>query len=140
MPSKPSTEIVAYDPELFPALLDQDPREATARFARRFMIAESLDDLFNVLEGNTSQAMVGRTIEIKAVAWVPYEADIGVIPNAICQAVDTATGEILEFATTSSALTMFIRRAELIGEIPFEAKIAAKKTRSGQTALNFERI
>jgi hypothetical protein len=35
---------------------------------------------------------------------------------------------------------MFIRRAELIGAIPFDAKIVGKKTANGQTALNFERL
>ena len=64
----------------------------------------------------------------------------GVVPLAICQAVDLTTGEETEFATTGGVLTMFIRRAELIGAIPFDAKIVGKKTASGQTALNFERL
>ena len=62
------------------------------------------------------------------------------IPLAICQAVDLTTGEETEFATTAGVLTMFIRRAELIGAIPFDAKIVGKKTANGQTALNFERV
>lgn len=139
MSTTESTELVAYDQTLFPTLLDQDPEAVQLRFAKRFMAAESIDDLFGVLEGNSSKDMVGRTVEIHGVAWAPYESDRGVIPLAIAEAVDVKTGEVLEFATTSAALTMFIRRAEIIGKIPFTAKIAAKKTRSGQTALNFER-
>lgn len=134
-----SVDLVAYDPALFPALLEQDPLAVTARFAERFARAETLEDLFNVLEGNTSKDLIGHTLEVQAVSWVPFESDRGVIPNAICTAVDTATGELFEFATTSSVLTMFIRRAELVGALPFTARIAGKKTRSGQTALNFER-
>lgn len=135
-----STEVVSYDPGLFPDLLDQDPQAVTARFAQRFLQAESLEDLFNVLEGNSSKNMVGRKLEIQAVAWAPYESDRGVIPNAICTAADLETGEVVEFATTSQVLTMFIRRAEMVGALPFQARIAGKKTRSGQTALNFERV
>ena len=134
------TELVAYDQALFPTLLDQDPEAVQLRFAKRFMAAETVDDLFDVLEGNTSKSMVGRRLQVREVAWAPYESDRGVIPLAICTAADLGTGEIVEFATTSAALTMFIRRAEIIGGLPFDAKIAAKKTRSGQTALNFERV
>jgi hypothetical protein len=135
-----STEVVAYDTALFPKLLDQDPAEVSKRFARRFQQAESLDDLFNVLEGNTSKDLVGHTVEITGVAWAPYESDRGIIPLAVCEAVDQHSGEVIEFATTSEMLTLFIRRAEIIGAIPFTARVAGKKTRSGQTALNFERV
>ena len=135
-----STELVAYDQALFPTLLDQDPVAVRERFAARFARAETIEDLFDVLEGNTSKDLVGKRMQVTAVAWAPYESDRGIIPNAICTAADVETGEVFEFATTSEALTMFIRRAELIGAIPFNARIASKKTRSGQNALNFERI
>jgi hypothetical protein len=133
-------EVVLYDTALFPALLDQDPAAVTERFAKRFLAAESLDDLFNVLEGNSSKNMVGRELRINAVAWAPYESDQGIIPNAICTAADLSTGEVLEFATTSQMITMFIRKAELLQELPFDARITSKKTRSGRTALNLERL
>ena len=110
------------------------------RFAQRFMAAESIDDLFDALEGNLSRSLVGHKVRISSVAWAPYQSDRGTIPLAICQAVDLTTGEETEFATTAGVLTMFIRRAELIGAIPFDAKIVGKKTSNGQTALNFERV
>ena len=134
-----SVEIVAYDPAIFGNLVDQDPAAVSARFAERFMRAETVDDLFNALEGNTSKNLVGKRMQITAVSWAPFESDRGIIPNAICTAADVETGEVFEFATTSEALTLFIRRAELIGALPFNARIAEKRTRSGQTALNFER-
>lgn len=133
------TELEPYNHALFPDLLSQDPGAVRERFARRFMAAETLDDLFNVLEGTTSKDMVGRRIQVAQVAWAPFESDRGVIPLAICQASDADTGEVMEFATTSEALTMFIRRCEVIGALPFTARIAAKKTRGGNTALNFVR-
>jgi hypothetical protein len=136
----PSMDIVEYNRDLFPALLDQDPRAVRERFAKRYIQAQTIDDLFDVLEGNTSQAMIGRKLRVSAVAWAPYESERGIIPLAILTAADMDTGEVLEFATTGESLTMFIRRAELIGALPFEAKIASKRTRSGQTALNFERV
>lgn len=134
-----STELVAYDTAMFPQLLDQDPDAVRARFAARFTRAESLDDLFAVLEGSTSKDMVGRTVTILGVAWAPFESDRGIIPLAVCDAADAKTGEAFEFATTSEMLTLFIRQAELIKALPFTARITDKKTRSGQTALNFER-
>jgi len=132
-------QLVEYDAALFPALLDQDPAAVRQRFAKRFMEANTIDALFDVLNGQTSKDMVGRRVQILRVAWAPFESERGVIPLAICDAADVETGEALEFVTTSEALTMFIRRAELIGELPFNARIAEKRTRSGQTALNFER-
>lgn len=133
-------EIAPYDRALFPDLLSQDPAAVRERFARRFMQAADLEDLFDVLGGTTSKDMVGRRIELAGVAWAPFDSDRGVIPLAICQAHDVDTGEAFEFATTSEALTMFIRRAEILEILPFRAKVAAKKTRGGQTALNFERV
>jgi hypothetical protein len=135
-----STDVELYDHQMWPRLLDQDPEAVQARFAERFKQAKNIDDLFDVLEGNSSKNMVGRKVEVRDVAWAPYESDRGVIPNAIASAVDLDTGEQIEFATTSSALTLFIRQAELVGALPFRARIASKKTRSGREALNFERV
>lgn len=135
-----STDLVLYDQAMFPALLDQDPHEVMSRFARRFAAAETIDDLFNVLSGTSSQGLIGKSLEITAVAWAPYESDQGVIPLAVCTAIDLPTGEVIEFATTGGMLTLFIRRAELIGALPFQARITEKLTRSGQKALNFERV
>lgn len=134
-----STEIVAYDQAMFPTLIDQDPQAVRDRFAKRFAAAENLEDLFNVLEGTTSKDMIGRSVTIMSVAWAPFESDHGVIPLAVCEAADRSTGDVFEFATTSEMLTMFIRRAELVRALPFDARITSKKTRSGNTALNFER-
>lgn len=135
-----STDVALYNEALFPQLLDQDPEAVMARFADQFLKAESIDDLFSVLDGNSSKDMIGRKVRLNRVKWAPYESDRGIIPNAIVDAIDLDSGEVLEFATTSGMLTMFIRRAELIGALPFEARISGKKTRSGQTALNFERV
>jgi len=133
-------EVLAYDDKLFPELLRTDPESVMARFAERFVKAETLDDLFDVLEGNLSRSLIGHKVRVQAVAWAPYQSDRGVVPLAVCQATDLTTGEETEFATTGGVLTMFIRRAELIGAIPFDAKIVGKKTGGGQTALNFERL
>lgn len=132
-------EIVLYDQGMFPMLREQDPLEVQKRFAARFERAETMEDLFGVLEGTSSQDLVGHTVEIRGVQWAPYESDQGTIPLAICDAVDVSTGEVAEFATTSGMLVLFIRKAELIGGLPFKARIAEKLTRSGQKALNFER-
>lgn len=141
MKDEPATtgELVLYDRALFPDLLEQDPDAVMARFAARFMRAETIEDLFGVLEGTSSQDLVGRSVEVRGVQWAPYESDRGVIPLAVCDAVDLSTGEAIEFATTGGMLTIFIRRAEIIGAIPFNARITEKTTRSGQKALNFER-
>lgn len=135
-----STAVELYDRSMFPVLLDQSPEAVQARFAEQYAKATSLAELFNVLEGNSSKDLIGRKIEIGAVNWAPYESERGIIPLAICEGVDLDTGEVIHFVTTSSSLTMFIRMAELIDVLPFSAKITSKKTRSGQTALNFERV
>lgn len=132
-------EVIQYDPNLFPSLDERSPMEVAASFAERFSEAKSLDDLFNVLQGNSSKAWVGRTIRVHAVRWQGYHADGGIIPQAVCKVTTGKNGEVQEFVTTAMVLTMFIRKAELLEALPFEAKIVEKKTRSGQTALNFER-
>lgn len=137
---EPAAEVVAYDPSVFPDLTERDPAAMEARMARRFEHAGTIDDLFGALEGRTSQDMVGRVLEIRAVEWWPYQSDRGTIPMAVCDAVDVQTGEVVEFPTTSMALTAFIKRAEVIGALPFTARVVKRQTRSGQTALNFERV
>lgn len=135
-----STAVELYDRSMFPVLLDQSPEAVQARFAEQYAKATSLAELFSVLEGNSSKDLIGHKVKIGAVNWAPYESERGIIPLAICEGVDLDTGEVINFVTTSSSLTMFIRMAELIKVLPFEAKITSKKTRSGQTALNFERV
>lgn len=138
----PATEVLPekYDRALFPDLLNQDPDEVAKRFASQFMRAESIDDLFDVLEGQNSRSMIGKTLQLNGVQWAPYESDRGVIPLAIIDALDLETGEVIQFATTSQMLTLFMRRAEIIGALGFRAKIVEKKTRSGNMALNFQRV
>jgi hypothetical protein len=135
-----SMGVALYDPAMFPELVDQNPDDVQAAMAARFSRAESIEDLFSILEGSSSKTMVGRKVQINGVKWTGYESDRGVIPMAICDAMDLKTGEVVEFATTSGFLTMFIRRAELIGHLGFQVKIVEKKTRSGNTALNFEPV
>jgi hypothetical protein len=135
-----ATDLVLYDHNLFPELKWADPEDMGQRFADRFKRAESVDDLFDVLQGNNTKGMVGRRLEIQAVEWQAFQSDRGVIPNAICLAADVDSGEVLEFATTSMFCAMFIRRAELIDALPLKVKITSTKTRSGQTAINFEKV
>ena len=135
-----SMDVVLYDHELFPDLRWQDPQETESRFAGRFKRAETLDDLFSVMSGNSTQTMIGRRLEIQEVDFVAYQADDGVIPNAICLAADIDSGEVLEFATTSGFCTKFLRKAQLLGLLPVKVKITSTLTRSGQNALNFEKV
>ncbi|HEY1716203.1 MAG TPA: hypothetical protein VGG07_25120 [Solirubrobacteraceae bacterium] len=132
-------ELVAYDPALYPSELFADPDDAGDPFTTRFAKAQTIDELFDALKGNTSQGLVGRRLQILNVHWRLFQSDIGWIPNAICDAADIETGELLEFATTGGQLTSFIRHVQLIGAFPFNVRITESKTRSGQTALNFER-
>lgn len=132
-------DIVLYDHELFPDLKWADPLEFEARSADRFKRATSLDDLFDVMSGNNSQSLVGKRLEIQAVDFQAYQADDGVIPNAICAAVDLDNGEVIEFSTTSGFCTKFLRMAQLLDKLPVKVKITDTLTKSGQKALNFER-
>lgn len=131
--------VAEYDPELFRNLPTVAPQDMARRFVERFERAETLDDLFDALEGENSKGLAGKTVVIKDVQWQWYLSETGRIPNAICTAAIMPDGEVKEFATTGMVLTMFLRRAQLLGKLPFKAKIVGVKTASGQTALNFER-
>lgn len=133
-------EIVLYDPALYPTELFDAAEGGVVDFAARFAKAETVDALFDALAGNTSKSLVGRRLQVMSVRWRLYQADEGWTPMAICDAADVETGEVLEFATTSAMLTAFIRRVQLIDAFPFNTRITETKTRSGQTALNFERV
>lgn len=116
------------------------PETTLARMGARYDKADTLDDLFDALEGSTSKMLVGRKFNFLRVSWQPYESDKGVIPQAVCEVVDLDSGEDDEFVTTAYMLVRFLRRAQVIGALPFAARIVAKRTKRGQTALNFERV
>lgn len=132
--------VEVYSPALLARCREQDPQEVLKRFAARFEAAQGLDDLFGALEGTNSQKLIGCRLEIASVAWAPYQSDRGMIPLAIVQAADLDSGEVIEFATTSGMLCMFLYKAEVLELMPFQARIEGKKTNSGQTALNFARV
>jgi hypothetical protein len=121
-------------------VIEANPEAVRDRLKARFRSAESVDELFDALSGQTSDAMIGRRFEFLGVEWQPYESDSGVIPLATCDVVDLDTGKPTEFVTTATMLVEFLRRVELLGAFPFKARIAGKKTRNNQTALNFERV
>lgn len=126
--------------EAFPEIREVNPDDVAARMAARVQKAANLDELFDSLEGNSSDALVGKSFEFSAIAWQPYESQKGIIPMAVCTAVNLDTGEETEFVTTGGMLVHFLRRAQVLGALPFSARIVEKTTRSGQKALNFERV
>ena len=126
--------------EQFPELRDVDPEAVAERMAARVRQAETLDDLFDSLTGQSSDSLAGKSFEFRDVAWQPYRSQRGIIPLAVCDAVDLSTGEVREFVTTAKMLVTFLRRAQQLGVYPFKARIVEKVTTSGQKALNFERV
>lgn len=132
-------EVEVFTHKSFKTIEERDPELVTRKMGDRILAAESLDALFDALEGNNSQRLIGKTVEITAVDWDEYETESGPIPLAACTAIDCSTGEEMEFATTAQMLTRFIFKAETLGAMPFKVRIEGKKTRSGQTALNFVR-
>lgn len=124
----------------FPGIAEQTPEAIMDRMAARVRSQTTLDGLFDALSGNSSDSLVGKSFEFDGVAWQAYESDRGLIPQAVCQVVDLSTGEATEFVTTAWMLVNFLRQAEVIGVFPFKARIVGRRTKRGQTALNFERV
>jgi hypothetical protein len=139
MADKATTAVELYDRALFPMLAAQDPEEVTARLAGRIFQAQTMDDIFGIMEGTLSKDLVDVPLDIRGVTWQPYESDRGVTPLAIVDAVNIDTGEVVQFATTSTVLVASLRQAEIIGAIPFATKIKSRKTNSGNYALNFSK-
>jgi hypothetical protein len=138
-----SAELQALE-SFFPGITSVSPDDVAQRMGDRMMSSETLDDLFDALQGSNSKSQVGKTFEFHDVAWQPYEAarDGGekvIIPLAVCDVVNVATGEVEEFISTGEMVVKFLRRAQQLGAFPFKARIEGKTTRSGQTALNLVR-
>lgn len=132
-------QVAVYPVELLQKVREQDPDKVLARMAARYAQAKTLDDLFEVMEGTLTKNIIGKTIRVVGVEWAPYdkEGKEGVL--AVLQCADASTGEISEVATTAFQPLMFTYYAELLGQLPFEVRVTESKTRSGQTAINFER-
>ncbi len=116
------------------------PEAVAERMAKRVRSTTNMDELFDSLQGKASDQMVGRAFQFNSVEFQPYEADNGIIPLAVCEVVDLGTGEPTEFVTTGTMLVQFLRQAQLLNGYPFRARITEKVTKSGQKALNFERV
>jgi hypothetical protein len=123
----------------FPEIREVTPEAVIDRMTKRVRSATNLDQLFDSLTGNSSDALVGKSFEFTGVEWQPYESEKGIIPQAICEATDLATGEATEFVTTAGMLVQFLRQAQVLNAYPFKARIVEKTTKRGQKALNFER-
>lgn len=126
--------------EAFPGIKEADPEDAIVRLAARMLKAKTVEERFDALEGNSSDDLIGKSFEMRGVAWQTYESERGPIPQAVVDAVDLATGEEAEFVTTGKMLVFFLRGTELQGQFPFKARITEKTTKRGQKALNFERV
>ena len=118
----------------------RDPEAVTRRMADRMIGADSLDALYDATKGVTSDELDGKAIEVTSVEWQQYESDRGPIPQAVVQAIDLITGEAFEFVTTATMLVTFLYKAQQLNALPFRTRIAGKKTKGGNTALNFERL
>lgn len=124
----------------FGAFQVADAGSVTKRLEARYDKATSLDDLFDALEGSSSQDLVGRKFSFVDVAWQRYDSDRGAIPQAVCEVVDLSTGEATEFVTTGGMLVRFLANAKRLDAFPFDARIVEKTTKRGNKALNFERV
>ena len=125
----------------FPGLeASNDTTAVVQRMIDRTMRAESLDELFSVREGNSSDQFVGRTIEFQQVSFDMYRTDEGrLIPIASISGKDIKTGESLEFVSTAAAVTSFLYRAAQLDALPFAARMVEKATKRGQKAIVLER-
>jgi hypothetical protein len=150
-PKKRTTPAVITEAEAKAALIgdgigaipigaEADPLATQERMAKRVRSTKSMDELFDALSGKSSDEMVNKAFQFNGVAWQAYETERGQIPLAVCEVVDLATGEETEFVTTGGMLVQFLYQAELLNGYPFRARIVEKQTRSGQKALNFERV
>lgn len=117
-----------------------DAGSVTKRLEARYDRAENLDDLFDALDGSSSQDLVGRKFSFLDVSWQRYDSDRGAIPQAVCQVVDLSSGEEDEFVTTGGMLVRFLANAKRLNVFPFDARIVEKTTKRGNKALNFERV
>jgi hypothetical protein len=146
MADKASADVVSggqvelYDRNLFGNLISQDPEAVMARFAEQFMKAATVDEVFAVLEGNNASQFYGRKLEIRTVAWAPFKTETGWIPNAIIDAADLDSGELVQFSNTGRVSNMMLRKVELLGALPWQVRIVGVRTAEGQTATNFERV
>lgn len=125
--------------EAFPEIREVSPEAVQTRMQNRVRKATTLDELFDSLQGNSSDALVGKSFEFTAIEWQPYQSEKGIIPQAVCTAIDLSTGEETEFVTTGFMLVNFLRQAQVMNMLPFKARIVEKTTKRGQKALNFER-
>ena len=129
-----------FPTDMWPDTVTTDPTVAQRQIVNRLLAAETVDALFDAMGGQTSDADVGKSFEFVNVEWQAYQADNGVIPLAKCDVVDLSSGEKRGFVTTAVSLTAFIRRVEMLNAFPFRARVTGKRTRSGYTALNFEKV
>lgn len=116
-----------------------DPETIAQAVVNRVMASETVEQMFDVWEGETSDKLVNRVFTILDAEWGWYDSETGPIPLAMVNAVNKETGEVTVFPTTSRNLTAFIFNAQERHLLPFTARIIGEHTRSGRTALRFGR-
>jgi len=117
----------------------RDPVEVQRDILSRMAAATTLDELFDVHGGTSSDDLIGRRFRITDVTWSIYDSDKGPLPLAQVASVDLDTGQKADWITTATNLTGFLAVAQRNGLLPVEVKVDGVKTRSGNTALVFRR-
>ncbi len=144
-PEKAETsEIVEVNFQGLPIKLraSTDPEAAQRRILERLFASNSIEEAFDVWEGQSSEDLEGRTFTITGVRWAPYTRpeDGEKIPLAEVSHVDEDGEELRPFVTTAANLVGFLLAAEQGGWFPFTARVVGEKTSRNRTALRFARV
>lgn len=154
------TGVVVFNGIPLPITFTHDPAAIQQDIIRRLMEATTLSEAFDVWEGDRSKALIGRTFIVNGAEWDTYRIEDGsLVPLAIVDSVNVATGEQERWTTTASNLVGWLAWIELYGQLttaakckcpagerekgcdvphfPFTARVNGEKTRRGFTALRF---
>jgi hypothetical protein len=124
----------------FPIEVAEDPLAIQKSIVARVFQATSLDELFGVWEAKTSDQLEDMTVKVLDAEFSTYTPVDGNGPMPLARVTYESNDKQDTFITTSPNLTSFIAQAQNLQALPFTAKIVGSRTRSGQTALHFERV
>jgi len=132
-------EAVLANDDRIPIDWNTDPLAVQRKIVDRIFKAQTVDEVFEVYEGDATSALANKVFTVLEVSFAPYESEHGVIPMAHVDGTLEGDGEITSWRTTSTSIVAMLAKLHALQAFPLKVRIVGSKTRGNFTAYHLEK-
>ena len=133
-------EAVLANDDRIPIDWNTDPLAVQRKIVDRIFKAQTVDEVFEVYEGDATSALANKVFTVLEVSFAPYESEHGVIPMAHVDGTLEGDGEITSWRTTSTSIVAMLAKLHALQAFPLKVRIVGSKTRGNFMAYHLEKV